>query len=131
MSISARVTSTVKTADKVEYVIEVKTNHKEYVVHRRYSDFETLYKAVKPKLPPKDCPKFPRKHLVFNETDATLNERSEAFNAILSAVCEAKFFQGDIFEWAGPFLDPDLVGEDYRQSPRSAPGTVARECVDR
>lgn len=122
----ARVTHTEHVDGHTQYVIQVEGVATEsYTVCRRYSDFELLYANVKNQLPPKECPKFPRKHLVFNETDKTLTERTNAFNLILEAVLSAKFFQNELFEWAGPFLDPDLVGDDYRQRPKSATGKRA------
>ena len=123
-TIKAYVTGGAKVDGHVVYSIRVETENGTYTVQRRYSDFELLWLNVKQKLPPKDCPKFPRKHLVFNETETTINERTTAFNAILDAVLSAKFFQDDINQWAGPFLDPGLIGDDYRQSPQSTPGAT-------
>ena len=57
-------------------------------------------------------------------TPHQLEQAVELYRSVLDAVLSAKFFQDDINQWAGPFLDPKLMGDDYRQSPQSAPGAT-------
>jgi len=121
----ARVTNTVEHDGHIEYIIQCHTDGVDpsYTINRRYSDFELLYKHIKEKLPLKDLPKFPRKHLLNNNSERTITERSHAFDAILEAMLGATFFSDEIMSFGGPFLNRRISSEAYQKNPQSPLGT--------